>query len=86
MAFQHFNQVNFSNLWVKKGCMRNNVKAVENTAQKESKTQNQDLLESEEKSWLDEIISEQDKDLIEEDTLMDKIPSSIAEQYRENEF
>lgn len=66
--------------------MRNDVKAVNNTAKIENKTQNQNLLESEEKSWLDEIIAEQDNDLIEEDTLMDKIPRALANLYRENEF
>lgn len=36
--------------------------------------------------WVEAIISEQEEDLLEEDALLSKLPKTIAEQYRDDEF
>ena len=37
-----------------------------------------------EKSWFEEIIEHQESDLVEEDTLADKIPNKTAAKYRDD--
>lgn len=44
------------------------------------------ILESEENSWLDEIILEQEEDLLDDDWLINKIPNYIAGKLRDDEI
>lgn len=64
------------------------LKAKVNSQTKEQDNKESNLNSSnanEEKSWFDEVISEQEQDLYEEDNLMNKIPKSAVGHYRSDD-